>query len=129
MEIRKNSWHYWFYKFADGGRYTSSTNLCRYFWRVVLGLLLATLCCAVVVGLVGGAGLLFYLHTAASFMVLGAIGVVVGLCFLASHISNKLEDRRWAAGYVKPKPGLLRSYLKAKKDKVCPIVTFVNTTD
>ncbi len=42
MDIRKNSWHYrwieWLYGFWDGN---VSTNLCAYFWQIVLTILLA----------------------------------------------------------------------------------------
>lgn len=54
MKVQRNTWHYKLYDFSYGGGWPPrETNLRRYFWRVMLGLLLGTV-------LVGFASLVVY---------------------------------------------------------------------
>ena len=128
MKIRKNSWHYWLYELGHSRLFVpESTNLCSYFWRVVWGAVTIAFAAGVVIGIVGGIGVLFYNHTFVAFTILGGLvsgGLLIWLCY---YIREKLDDRQWDNRHQKPEPGLLRSYLKARKNKVCPIVTFGDT--
>ncbi len=127
MKIRRNSWHYWFYTFCREGFTPQSTNLCRYFWRVVLGMGIVTFLCAFAALMITVVGLLFYEHTLGMFIAIGVIVAGVSMIPLYFYIQDKLAERRRAPGYRKPGPGLLRLYLRAKKEKVCPIVTFADS--
>ncbi len=129
MEVRTNSWHYKLYRFGSDAFLPSQTNLCRYFWRVVWGAFIGTLLCAAGVSIVVAVSYAFYRYTATSFMVFGGIGAAMGLGVLTFHIKERWDERKWAVGGVKPEPGLIRSYLRAKKDKVCPLVTFVSASE
>lgn len=123
MEIRDDSWHHKLYKVSYmGGWPSTTTNLCSYFWRTVFGLAIAAVFVAVVAIFLGAVGIIFYRHTAVCFMVLGTIGTLAGLGWLWYYISEKRYEAR---GYKDAEPGLIRSYLRAKKEKVCPIVEIV----
>ena len=129
MEIRKDSWHYKVYEFSHDSSPSPETNLCRYFWRVMWGLTLGTLMVTAAGAATFGLGLVFYRYPFAACLVVGGIILLMALFFACYYINEKRLDRKWAAGYVAPEPGLLRSYLKAKKEKVCPLITFVNSGD
>lgn len=121
MKFKKNSWHYWFYRLTYGGGPTGNkTNLCAYFWRTVLGISMIAFVAAFLLLILTLIGILFYEHTLTMFTILGLISVAVGCAI----IRYRIVDRRYAAGYYdKPRElGLIRAYLKAKKDKICPIV-------
>lgn len=118
MEISEDSWHYKVYEFgfAGHGWPPRRTNLCSYFWRVVWGFTLGTLmaiAAALVLGLVGAA---LYKFTFITLTTLGVIAVLIGI--------GVAYDRRPYKEKVKVEPGLLRLYLRAKKEKVCPLIEF-----
>lgn len=117
MKIRKNAWHYWFYTFMMDFP-PKTTNLCRYFWRTVLGMALtaffATFISIAVAFILGGA----YLHPFGALAVVGILACVGGLFYLGYQLDNKWQHR------TLKEPGLIRSYLAARKAKVCPIITF-----
>ncbi len=128
MEVRKNSWHHKLYEFGyrAKGFVPTETNLCKYFWGVAWGIFVASLLSTVALVVVYGLGYMFYNYSVISFIVLGAIGAIVGLCYLLILVYERWEDKRYAAKYQNPEPGLIRSYLKAKKDRVCPRITFLS---
>ena len=126
MKIRENAWHHRFYRWGHLNDFVyGQTNLCNYFWRVVLGICIMVFIGTVLAAAVSGLGIVFYKHFLPSCIVTVIIAATFGaLCF-----KSNLNHKRRLAGYKKPEPGLLRSYLKAKKDKVCPIVTFVRAQE
>jgi len=115
MKVKRNTWHYWFYKLACGHWVPSRTNLCAYFWTTALGLGMATLAIAMGVTFLGLIGYAFYKFTAIAFMVLGSLVGGVGFIFLCIYLNDVYQDSE---------PGLVRVYVKAKKDKVCPLIEF-----
>jgi hypothetical protein len=122
MKIRKSAWHHRFYTF--GFETYSETyqpvNLCSYFWRIVAGLCKSLLIAAVALGLLTIAAYALYTYPV---VVLGSAGFVMAFIVVGTNwtrIKNFLCRTK-----VTSEPGLLRSYLKAKKDKVCPLITFV----
>jgi len=127
MEIKNDSWHHWLYEAGYGDRPAPQhTNLCKYFWRVVAGAFLVTVICTIGTSIIVGVGVMFYLHTFLMFAVLGGIAALVGLLYLYWRHQERAWKRRNVQGYQEPEPGLLRSYLRAKKEKVCPLVTIVD---
>jgi len=128
MEIKNDSWHHWLYEVGHcDTSVPQRTNLCKYFWRVMAGILVVTATCIICTSAVVGIGVMFYLHTFLMFAVLGGIAALVGLFYLYWRHQERAWKRRNIQGYQEPEPGLVFSYLKAKKDKVCPLVTIVNT--
>ena len=128
MEIRKNAWHYSLYSFSF--RYGSDgnpTNLCSYFWRVVGGMLKGAMIGSTSLAILLGIGALVYNYPLTSLGV-GAVGTV---CILIAsnwpsiryYVNKKLY--RTVGEVEEREPGLLRSYLEAKKDKICPLIAFV----
>lgn len=116
MEIRRKSWHYKVYEFVCDNRPGRTTNLCTYFWKTMFGLGVATLVIGLALAAIGLIGFGLYFHTALTFMILGGIGALIGFIPLCFYIGDKYEESE---------PGLLRLYLKAKKEKVCPLIDFV----
>jgi hypothetical protein len=57
-------------------------------------------------------GFMAYMHTAGFFMVVGGLVAFFGLIMLNEYWKDA-------------EPGLLRAYLRAKKEKVCPLVEIV----
>ena len=113
MEINSDSWHYKFYKLGYGaGHVPYRTNLCSYFWRTVLGLGIAVFVVLFVLACLGIVGFVAYHHTAIFFTGIGGLVAVFGLIMLNEY---------WGDA----EPGLLRAYLRAKKEKVCPLVEIV----
>ncbi len=115
MKVKRNTWHYWFYKLACGHWPPRRTNLCAYFWKTVLGLGMTTLAITLAVAFMVLIGFGFYNHTAIAFMILGGIVGIVGFIFLCVYLNDVYQDSE---------PGLVRLYVKAKKDKVCPLIEF-----
>lgn len=99
MKISKKSWHYRLHN-ATG---IIPRNLCWYFWKTVL--------------------------LAALLVLFGwMIAIIVGIVWVVAKAQSKWEE--WFPYkyevYVEKEPGLVRAWLKAKKDKVCPTLEFVN---
>lgn len=126
MKIRKDSWHYKLYEksYSEHRFPESNTNLCKYFWRVIGGTILLAFQVASVCIVLGAIGFLFYKYTLISVSVVAVIAAIVGL-----YVLYNISDRKHAPGYQEPEPGLLRSYVRAKKDRVCPLITFVEETN
>lgn len=131
MKIRTDSWHYKLYErsYSQLQFPAQNTNLCKYFWRVIGGTLYVAFLATVLGAILGGIGFLFYKYTLVSFTVAGCIAAIIGLIFLYLYVAERLYDRaklkRSQPGYQEPEPGFLRSYVRAKKEKVCPLITFV----
>lgn len=115
MVIRKDSWHYKLYEWSFSIRQCppAQTNLCAYFWRVLGGSLFLAMMFGVCGFILGGVGVMLYKFPAETLGVLGIVALIIGLLSLIS-VCRESE------------PGLIRSYIRAKKDKVCPIVTFTS---
>jgi hypothetical protein len=123
MDIRRDSWHYRFFYLAHGGFPLPKTNLCSYFWRTVWGLLIVLFFSAIAALVLVFLGWAFYFHTLTSFSITGTlVAIVCFLFFWEDVLQPVLQD---VLHRKRPEPGLVVAYLKAKKSKVCPIVTIV----
>jgi len=104
MKVRKSSWHYKVWRWSNGKE--EPTNLCAYFWHVAFVLLI----CASPLGWIA--------------FLLAAIGAA------GEWLQDKWDARSYRRGPRPPKvprePGLIRSYLRAKKARVCPLIEFVD---
>ena len=124
MRVQTNSWHYQCYirTHDSWAGPPETTNLCKYFWRVVFGIFISTFIISVALAFGAFIGLMFYHHTFESFAILTATGLLIACFFPIAYLTEKWHDRKLAN--IDKEPGFLHAYLKAKKDKVCPVVTF-----
>src|SRR6266496_4705118 len=120
MKVRKNSWHYrlfCFYKDPDGeGRKYNHgelrhrqqpKNLCRYFWFLVLGTLFIPFAAI-------GVALVFL-----------AMLFVAGIAYLWDLRPVTVKKREKLERAPK-EPNLVLEFVKAKKNRVCPIIEVVD---
>lgn len=130
MKVKRNSWHY---KISNWGRdkceidYTND-NLCAYFWRLVGKVLLT----------------LFFIHIIIMLLYLFAIsGVIIESMIIVLWILSTIFIPPIAIFFIRKKLGkspespespeipgipgsnILISYIKAKKEKVCPFIEYV----
>ena len=104
MKISRRSWHFRQCRSAFGEGYEPK-NLCRHFWMTVTALWLALL-----------------------------TGILLPLILLAASydwlvkVGGWLTDRLSVFDAPKPakEPGLLRSYLAARKRRICPMIEVVD---
>lgn len=119
MKISRKSWHYKIRNLGnDFGIYNDT--LCRYFWAIVIRIVLITVCTAAIATLVYGYFTSpFWIST--SIMILFLISSVVlpvwAVCFVRKRFGGPPEL---------PKETLIFEYLKAKKNKVCPLIEYVD---
>lgn len=150
MKISKDSWHY--RTLTDGlfwlDGWVASNSLCLYFWQVFFRLLMGF-----GIAMVATSPLVFYIvgvmelyapeHMALILLLLpwvvcGLVVSVVGgvivamLCIgLVFYAIGSLLSWLWGVSplnkYIKKaenRPSIIVEYVKAKKDKVCPILEF-----
>lgn len=132
MEISVDSWHY---RLINKLFNEPSRSLCAYFWQLVLSLFLI----ALVVTLTASV-LVFFSHVVMGvhydepenfislLYVIGAIVatmaggfVIVGSMTAAAVFTGKAIDKR---PDISLKTSIAKEYIKAKKQKVCPRLTF-----
>jgi hypothetical protein len=130
MNIDINCWHYWFYKEWVGPSKAyhvtfndSNISLCSYFWCVVLGFFKWICFVILAIATIGGLGWFIYLFGLITFHHPYAVSMVVGTS-IAVCLIVLLTQR--AVIHVSNSPSLLMQYVRAKKDRVCPLVTFVD---
>mgnify|MGYP001558746193 CR=1 FL=1 len=99
MKINSRAWHLTLVRWL-APRY-QPTNLCSYFWLVLGSLLLAAVGIALVI------------------ILLPIIPIILLIKHLATH--HPLRQQSQEAS----KPSLLLEFLKAKKRKLCPLITVV----
>jgi hypothetical protein len=118
MEIRKDAWHYRFFKIGHDACPPSRTNLCSYFWRTVFGLFLCTFIATLAVVGVSFLGWAFFIHTLTSIIVVLVVAAVIGgLAYWDVHKHDQRE------------PSLVGAYVAARKSKMCPLITFTEVED
>jgi len=136
LEISKNSWHYRLWML---GRDSTSRpkNLCKYFWHLAIFKILLPFVLGSFVLL--GIGALLYViwgHPAVTAITILAtllcVGLVVGLIELGQRLYDKHQAKVELALLnpepPKPKkePGVLRTFLKARKQKMCPLIQVID---
>lgn len=156
MKIRTNSWHYRMLYFFDvhSVKYDYGTvSLCRYFWMVVLWLGIATALFVFASFLAASMLSVVYalltlitplslpaINADDALTLFGALITIGSICWIATIIVGvivaqqefQVFSRVGERIYRKPvdrEPGLFMSWLRAKKEKVCPLVEFVSEED
>lgn len=137
MRVHKKSWHYRLWKL--GRKETSQPrDLCRYFWHLVLlKLLIPGIIAACVLFAVGTLIWVIASHLYISSIVLCAAIALVGLTFFLVWAVDKLIERHRMKRLLAPpkpakpakppkEPSVFWTYVKARKRKVCPLITVVD---
>lgn len=138
MDIKKSSWHY---RIVDFIYAVPSSSLCNYFWQLALVLIVTT---AIALG-VYGASFAFGVMVVEEFLkssvvlpfivlpIIGAIAIVLifllsfGFIYLWNKGKTKYSNYKREKRGKEPEPdGILTSYIKAKKAKVCPQLKFID---
>lgn len=132
MKISKSSWHYRFIDFFMKG--DPPVNLCSYFWtlvhRLFLFICLATFVIHFVLAVIGVSWFVIYsifdIKLPPSWLVRPIVtivsgagfGIALGLLFaLWQFLSLRVFQRR-----RKKQPSLIVEFIKAKKQKHCPLL-------
>lgn len=134
MKISKNSWHYILVR--DKLELIPKRSLCAYFWQVVLSLFLMTV--GYVIVLFGSAASVtpivsIFVPVNAELFVCGLLIYFIILWFFYDAFYNDLYVPRKRAKLrekdcidVEKKPNILIEYVKSVKNKVCPVLDFVD---
>ncbi len=123
MQISNRAWHIRFIRFfADDYQ---PKNLCRHFWRVVLVMAACAILPSILLALVGLLAFVNYLGFQDQPWVLGGAYLVIGGLFGGAWAITKCAERRKGRPKTKKPPGLLRSWLKARKERYCPLIEVV----
>jgi hypothetical protein len=130
MRVSRSSWHYRWWNWVNDHPANPPTNLCRYFWGIVLpALTMLGLALLALVGLGYGIYWTFIRYTLATLAVV-ALGSAAFLVFWGSTKVETWWKNRPTRTRRPPKPakepGLVRSYLRAKKQRVCPLIEVVD---
>lgn len=144
MNIKRTSWHYKLHNFWDEGRVPRDMTLCGYFWKTVW-LLVCSITIIVVAPLIASlllvavAGIALTLvgiqppdpTTLAGFftcIVVGAVAclVVTGAVAAFIKLKGKPHAKELSTNWKEREPSLLEKYLKARKDKYCPLIEFID---
>ena len=130
MQVSSSSWHYRVWQFThENPEKAKPTNLCRYFWRIFFTITIPA--CIVGLALAGVAWLiyLFATHPWALVWTILGVGLFVAVCYSGYRYDLRekrlKEERRLLPPEPPKEPGLVRSFLKAKKQKMCPLITVV----
>lgn len=136
MKIKKTSWHYQVASLTTNGQ--PSNSLCIYFWQVVGSVFVAIpLSILAILALIFLLTLPFtqYLFTSKPPLTVTVIIGAFEILLLADVLLSSMKKRRGMGmfKYLKHQaptfsndspPSLFRSWLRAKKDKVCPLLEF-----
>ena len=121
MKVSRKSWHYRLMVFLNSKPWYQ-TNLCGYFWELMACLFFK---------------IPYLLAIVVTAVILSPVWLpLVGLVALFCWVSEKLDERdrrlKKEAG-IHPwddwpqemkHPGLIRSWLRAKKEKICPMIEY-----
>ena len=140
MNISKTAWHYKVVanKFCLIDGWWPSQSLCIYFWQVILrlvlglalGLLLVSPLVTIityVTGTIESSPFLVQFYSFVGFVIgmLYLLGALLGI-FALLYEGVAWVSRKFPKKHKEPKePSLLLAYIKAKKDRVCPMITFL----
>ena len=125
MRISTGSWHSRLMDFWD---FDHPWNLCSYFWKTVWTVLLSIMF-SVGLGTFFGGPIWYWLNPEYPFA-LAAVAGVVEFILICAFIYKFLDYKGWIPTLPErepkpPKPpGLIKSWLKAKHDKICPFLDF-----
>src|SRR3990170_3969373 len=125
--------------FNDWGdpKYVKRISLCTYFWSVVLSIFMYpvsiiwhTRLVQILIVVLAGLSEWWWIGLAIFFGGIGAGAGVAGAVIGAGYLYDRIKyyrRRRYEEVVRKPrKPSLIKEFIKAKKNKVCPCIEFVD---
>ncbi len=126
MKIKRTSWHYRIIDFwADCGRgERRGDNLCIYFWRFMNGLFFSFISLGFIGVIVGAISYLMHSYFTSPFFMSITVMIVFLLSSIIFPMLAILYFRKKVGIIEIPKSNLLFAYLKAKKEKVCPLIEY-----
>lgn len=146
MKVNKNSWHYRLltgdiFGIQGVNYWNVSSSLCLYFWQVVFVLLWKGVALFFLIPFVINALLIMPLVSTLGVITTGVmlqedtgliilvieLIVIIGFVITWAELSlyTFLKDKTDLAEVVEKEPNLFVEYIKAKKNKLCPIIEFV----
>ena len=127
MEIKRNSWHYWVANvYREGGLWgQKTTTLCQHFWDVIRGLFILAFAVGFFFAVVPCLLYLVTFKDGVEFGILRIGYLSFAVSLVAGPIIGVMCFRRFVSADTAIKtPNILAEYLKAKKEKVCPVIYF-----
>lgn len=146
MKVNKNSWHYRLltgdiFGIQGVNSWNVNSYLCLYFWQVVFMLLwkgvalffltpfvINSLLILPLVSTLGviTTGVIVQGDTGLTVLVMELIVIIVFVIVWAGlSLYTFLKDKTDLVGVVEKEPNLFVEYIKAKKNKLCPTIEFV----
>ena len=151
MKVSRGSWHYKLWKLTHPNPADEPKNLCRYFWRCVLTVVIPLGLGGLALMGVGAIALLVFKNAAISGFIVSGVclaafiifaiyklicwrgawlwdvicnGFIYGGKGFATGVTAPYKGVRYTA--KKKRPSLFIAYLKAKKQKACPMIEVVD---
>ena len=137
MKINKKSWHYRLINISKEHEWDIKNNLCGYFRQVVGAIIFFTFLSTIVLFWSGNAIYAVFVTPTDGFLLGIAMvwWVLVGIIF--GSVSGAIDNNHWLQLPIRlPKrvprvkthkePGIVRQWMKAKHDKVCPVLEFTD---
>lgn len=121
MKVNRNSWHYRFLSFARED--PMPKNLCSYFWNIVFRIVLIPCISFFALGLafLMAMPFLWTFFEDGGAIGIAIIGAIIDIMILAAIWVDERKKNRL---YIYKPPGPLKQYLKARKEKVCPLIEY-----
>ena len=116
--IKRTSWHYRFNGWMNSQFESYGMNLCRYFWKTVGSILQLLVIIGIILGAIGILTCACITDFWGIMIFLSPAGCVVLPILAISHL-RKIYPKTEI-----PTPNILKEYIKAKKNKYCPMIDF-----
>jgi len=118
MIIKRSSWHYKFNNLVKPEM--GNENLCSYFWRFIGK-------CVVVLTILAVFLIFAYSFIISPFVLLHtAVLLFITSIVIIPAVSIHYLRRIFKGPITSPKENFIMEYIKAKKNKVCPLITYID---
>ena len=120
MKVSRKSWHY---KLRSLGSYQYSDTLCSYFWGVVGKILI----CILVLMFISVYCWILYLDITFRIFSMGVVITLLALFLSITSIDFYRSKFKYKYRYDPSlQNNILIDYIKAVKNKICPIIEFID---
>lgn len=139
LTIRADAWHLRLWRWAHESKTAKPKNLCRYFWFLFFLITVPTIAA---IALLIGASLLIWVmvhHWEKSAMVIAGIVAFALFILGVAYFGKRADEKRKleiaqlkAEGKWPPppkEPNVFFEWMKAKKQKVCPLIAVKEVDD
>ena len=124
MKISKNSWHYRLINLFD---IDHSYDLCSYFWQVIGSIFLLAILVLISASVVFCSFSIIGHFFIDGLMDYAVAGGILWICSLTIILIGEMQERKAKeeiSNFKPENPSILVKWLKAKKEKICPILKF-----